>query len=627
MNAILNLPVKSNGLAGDISNGSIHEKARKKSLHRLLQALLREGFLNRQDLVTAGDTSWLPLWSKKRMLRMEGLQLGRAGHCHIGGAIALHQSGKIPHIIDTSSELLSVLNTENTEYSAQAQQRLQTELENSVENDILCHQYRQEWSASLLKQILQAGQTSLWTTIVNDSNAITNHSALFFEQWGCIGHPFHPGHKSKTGLNAEQVLAYSPEFQPQLDLVIGAIKASVARISSVHPDFSYTQWMAIQYPTEMSIWFESLIKRGLPTDAWLPLPIHPYQAEHVLPEKFAAEIRAGLLLIETDFPRLRTSPTMSFRTVASSNNHLAPHLKLPLSLQLTSAQRTVSPKATIMGPRVSRLLRELIRRENGFDETLDILAEEVGLHFIDPNDDADRARHLSILFRENPMTRIQPGHLSVPVAALFADSPINGKAFVTELVASAFGDDGNGALSYFHDYSNIVLQASLSAYLIYGIAFEAHQQNSLVLLNKNGTVAQLLLRDFGDIRIYTPMLHSQGLQLENHQADHILFDDPNIVREKFLHTTMLCHLAELAVLLARSYSQHEDAYWQILYDNSAKIFEHVRHRCDPQRWEKERQAVMFEDWPVKSLLRMRLNDTVDDICLTMPNPLALFSVN
>jgi len=461
--------------------------------------------------------------------------------------------------------------------------------------------------------------------MVQSRGAIADNAVLFFEQWGCIGHPFHPCHKSKPGLNEEEVLSYSPEFQPQLELLLGALKANTALISSIHNDFNYPNWVAAQFPEEMAHWSDALIARGEDPNAWLPLPIHPYQVKRVLPQKFAAEIEAGSLLISDDFPRLITTPTMSFRTLASIHNPIAAHIKLPVSIQLTSAQRNVSPKATIMGPRVSALLHDIIALENGFNNTLDILAEDVGLHYIDLNNDGDRGHYLSVLFRENPMTRCQSGLLPVPVGALFADSPISGRAFVTELVASAYGDHHIGAINYFNDYAKTILQASLSAYLIYGIAFEAHQQNSLVLFAQNGKAERLLLRDFGDIRIFSPTFEACGLPLNNYLSGPIVCDKPETVREKFLHTTMLCHLAELGILLAKSYQQPEDIYWRILQQTCEQLFDQLRYRCNPQRWEEERTAILHHKWPVKSLLRMRLYNVMDDICLTMPNPLSMFS--
>ncbi len=65
---------------------------------------------------------------------------------------------------------------------------------------------------------------------------------------------------------------------------------------------------------------------------------------------------------------------------------------------------------------------------------------------------------------------------------------------------------------------------------------------------------------------------------------------------------------------------HKESY---VFENPVQVFENLRPNCEPDRWERERRALLETDWPVKSLLRMRLCDSHDDICARMPNPLAV----
>jgi hypothetical protein len=58
-------------------------EARRRSLQRTLQALFREHILNRDQLITEGAVSWLPLWSQQGMLRFDGLAIGRIGDCRL----------------------------------------------------------------------------------------------------------------------------------------------------------------------------------------------------------------------------------------------------------------------------------------------------------------------------------------------------------------------------------------------------------------------------------------------------------------------------------------------------------------------------------------------------------------
>ena len=290
------------------------------------------------------------------------------------------------------------------------------------------------------------------------------------------------------------------------------------------------------------------------------------------------------------------------------------------TLRLTSVQRTVSPKSAVMGPRLTRLLRTMVDLEAGFGGVLDIVPEEVGLHYLDPDGDDDRARHLAILYRGNPMARATPALFPVPVGSLFADSPFSGRPLATELVALAYGDSAEGAVDFFRRYAATVLGATLSSYLLYGIAFEAHQQNSFIMVNERYEPAQLLARDFGDLRVHGPTLRAAGLPLDVYRPGHTVYEDDEPVRDKLLHAVLLCHVVELALLLSRTYRHPQARFWDVLRQEVEQAFEHLRGRADSSRWLAERRALLEEDWPAKSFLRMRLSDTSDDVHGAMPNP-------
>jgi siderophore synthetase component len=132
---------------------------------------------------------------------------------------------------------------------------------------------------------------------------------------------------------------------------------------------------------------------------------------------------------------------------------------------------------------------------------------------------------------------------------------------------------------------------------------------------------QLLVRDFGDIRIHRPTLERSGHTLQAHRPGHTLFDDDGIVRDKLLHAVLLCHVSELALLLARSYGCDEDVFWRIFAGTAHEVFDALRGHADPARWTQERAALLEGDWPAKSFLRMRLSDSSDDALGSMPNPL------
>ncbi|WP_169926811.1 IucA/IucC family protein [Massilia putida] len=591
-------------------------EARQRSLQRTVQALFREHLLNRDQLVTEGAVSWLPLWSQQGMLRFEGLALGRIGDCRLTGGVSYYATGERPQPVSHAAALLACV-APSLPGGGEDLQRLVHELDNSLANDVLCLSYRRTW-ARTLRAALGSADVHFIAALRRSKHA---NPALLLEQWGTLGHPWHPTFKTKLGLSPDDVLALSPEFQPTVHVPLAALRAGKARVTFAGGDGDYAAWFAGHFPEDARRWAAALARLGEHPAGWLPLPLHPFQAREVIPRKFAAEIAQGDLVLLDDVT-LAATPTMSFRTVVPAGSPALPHLKLPVSLRLTSVQRTVSPKSTVMGPRITRLLAAILERENGFDGTLDIVREDVGLHYIDPQGDDDRARHLAILYRANPMAKGGAARFPVPVGALFADSPFSGRPLATELVALTHGDHAAGAVAYFERHARTVLTALLSAYLVYGIAFEAHQQNSFIMLDERYEPVRLLARDFGDLRIHGPTLRRAGLALDAYRAGVTVYDDDEPVRDKLLHAVLLCHLSELALLLAHSYRHPEHHFWDVLRHVLDDVFTGLRARVDERRWHAEREALLEHDWPAKSFLRMRLSDTSDDVHGTMPNPLA-----
>ena len=77
--------------------------ARRRSLQRTLQALFRERLLNRDQLITEGAVSWLPLWAQQGMLRFEGLSVGRIGDCRLAGGVSYYATGERPQPVSHAS--------------------------------------------------------------------------------------------------------------------------------------------------------------------------------------------------------------------------------------------------------------------------------------------------------------------------------------------------------------------------------------------------------------------------------------------------------------------------------------------------------------------------------------------
>ncbi len=434
----------------------------------------------------------------------------------------------------------------------------------------------------------------------------------WLEGWILRGHPFHPGCKTRTGFDAGDLDRYSPELGRSVEARFVAVRRDrlvERRAPGAREDWPRAWLDALE---------AELLRRGLPPGAWGVLPAHPWQAEKVLPRVFAAELAAKSVAI-LDF-RAPVRPLVSLRTFVPIGERGACHLKVPVAVQATSAQRTISAPSAENGPAFSAWI-EAARADLAWSGDWELQAEERGLHYWDPgadlNDPAalERARHLSFLCRRPP-SRVE-GVWTVPAALLAEPSPLDGRPVVAEL-ASRHAD---GLGWFFHDYAALVLKAVLPLALREGIALEAHAQNCLVRF-RGGAPVSVVLRDLGGLRVLEEWRGEAARGIALHPATLIRAQTPRDLVGKIHHTWLHNHLAPLARALATGFGVPEKSLWAAARAASCAVFEEAAARSDPRRAAEFRAAFFAPSVRVKALTRMRLSGKYFQYDIAeVPNPL------
>jgi siderophore synthetase component len=368
------------------------------------------------------------------------------------------------------------------------------------------------------------------------------------EQYVVDGHPLHPCCRTRGPMSVADILAYAPEHRPVLRL------------------------RRLRVPDGR--WYG---------DAAPVLLAHPWQADRWC-ERYPWLIPDGLT------PPMR--PLMSLRTLAPTRG--GDHVKTAVDVQMTSAVRTVSPAAVHNGPRLSALLVALTA-----DLRLDVLTEHgAGAVLVDgvPH------RSLAHLRRAAPVTG--PGEIAVPLAALGAPSPSDGRPLLTEVVAAHHGDP----YAWFTALTGLLLPAALTV-LHRGVALEAHGQNTLVVL-RHGRAVRILYRDLGGVRVSAARLRAAGVDVPDVHGD-LPTDDPQVLRTKLAAALISTVIADQVTLLAR----HHDAEPHRLWGIAARVLRGVGT--------PDAQAMLTSDLPVKATTAMRLAaDPLDDVWAYRGNPMA-----
>ncbi|MGD9483982.1 IucA/IucC family protein [Streptomyces sp. TRM70308] len=303
------------------------------------------------------------------------------------------------------------------------------------------------------------------------------------EQSLVLGHPLHPAPKSREGLSEEENERYAPELHGAFPLHWFGVDPSV-----LASDSAWTERGRCLPAARLATRLAAGLR--MPGDAVVPLPLHPWQAREV---RHRAAVRALLdagLLHDLGPHGAPWHPTSSVRTVAQPDT--AVMLKLSLGVRITNSRRDNLRKELRRGVDVHRLLRSgLGERWRAAHPGFDIVRDPAWLGVDGP--DGQPVPGLDTVLRHNPFA---PGDDALCVAALTSPRPwpgVPGHPMRSRLAVAVEGiAQGSGraltavAAEWFLRYLDVVVAPVLWLDAHAGVALEAHQQNTVVLLDAQG---------------------------------------------------------------------------------------------------------------------------------------------
>ncbi|WP_078964245.1 MULTISPECIES: IucA/IucC family protein [unclassified Streptomyces] len=303
---------------------------------------------------------------------------------------------------------------------------------------------------------------------------------LTAEQSLLLGHPLQPDPKSREGLSETEARRYSPELHGSFPLHWFAVDPSALATESA--------WTERGRPVSAPQLLGRLAP-GLPLpNGTTPLPLHPWQARELLQRPSVTALRDAGLLHDLGPHGEAWYPTSSVRTVHRPG---APAmLKLSLALRITNSRRENLRKELHRGVEVHRLLRTgLTEQWQAAHPGFDIVRDPAWVAVDAP--DGTPVPGLDALLRHNPF---RSGDDAVCIAALTSPRPWPGRttmssrlAEIVTALASATGHTTSAvAAEWFLRYLDHVVLPVLAFDSLAGIALEAHQQNTLVLLDPAG---------------------------------------------------------------------------------------------------------------------------------------------
>ncbi|WP_175407217.1 IucA/IucC family siderophore biosynthesis protein [Streptomyces sp. TRM64462] len=322
---------------------------------------------------------------------------------------------------------------------------------------------------------------------------------LAAEQALITGHPLHPTPKSREGLTETEAARYSPETRGGFPLHWFAADPSVVQADS-----------SLDRPAQDLI--ASFAGDAVqPPPGTVLVPAHPWQARDAVHRPAVRALLDAGLLHDLGPGGPDWSPTSSVRTLYRADAPVM--LKFSLGLRITNSRRENTRSELHRGLAVDRLLtaglgRALHAAHPGFAVVRDPawLAVDASP---DGGGDGDGSGSgsgescdsgLDVVVRANPFGAGAVTQ-AVCVAGLVAPRPDlpGGRSHLARLVHGLAERTGRPVAEageeWFARYAEQVVAPVLWLYATYGLGLEAHQQNTLVVLDADGRPAGGRYRD------------------------------------------------------------------------------------------------------------------------------------
>ncbi|MCD1258406.1 IucA/IucC family siderophore biosynthesis protein [Paenibacillus athensensis] len=311
------------------------------------------------------------------------------------------------------------------------------------------------------------------------------------EQSLLFGHLIHPTPKSRQGIPDEQLALYSPELKGSFALHYFRAARELVREDSTLPE-SATELVKREL-REDPLADPAFVARYCGDDEWSLIPVHPLQAEKLLAEPFVQAWIAEGRLIDLGPCGSPYAATSSLRTVYREASRFM--YKFSLQVKVTNSLRVNKFKELERGVEVDRLLATAVGEVCREFPAFDIVRDPAYLTL------AAKGREESgfeVVLRANPF-RGAAAEGATLVAGLVQDALPGNPTRLGGLIRGLAAKEGRStdevSRDWFSRYLDISLRPMVWLYMKFGIALEAHQQNSVVTVDADGYPHRFYYRD------------------------------------------------------------------------------------------------------------------------------------
>ena len=327
------------------------------------------------------------------------------------------------------------------------------------------------------------------------------------------GHPLLVANKGRLGFSAADSERYAPEARTPLHLIWLAVRRGLAEFRGT-PDLSEHAVIARELAPATIEAFRSQLDDP---DAYVWLPCHPWQLDHVIRTQWARELATGEIVVLGESPD-EYLPTQSIRTMVNISDLTRYQAKLPLKILNTSVYRGIPEHCTLAAPMITQWLRGLWSRDEVFSRLgTELLGEVASVTVRHPQLSSapgipyQWTETLGCIWRDPLDPRLHPNETAWALAAVLHTTPEG------PLVQTLIEKSGATPREWTSHLLSTLLRPLLHLMHHYGITVNPHGENLAIICGPEGLPARLVIKDLvDDINISTDQIVARGPEPDSH---------------------------------------------------------------------------------------------------------------
>ncbi|UHA72683.1 IucA/IucC family protein [Paenibacillus sp. 481] len=457
----------------------------------------------------------------------------------------------------------------------------------------------------------------------DDTESLYGFDADFIqaEQSLLFGHLNHPTPKSRQGIPEQVKHIYSPELKGQFALHYFRAHRSIVEEDSALAD-SATEIVKAELRADSEV-DPTFVAQYCQADSYSLIPVHPLEVQRLLADPNVQQWLDSGLIQYLGAQGKRFMATSSLRTVYHPESQFM--FKFSLHVKVTNSLRVNKFNELELGLEIKRLLDNGVGEVSNQFPAFEMINDPA---FITLKMVGQEESGFEVVLRENPFQGEKARNATL-VAGLVQDSIPGHRTRLSTIIHRLAEEEGRSvqqvSVDWFRRYLHISLKPMVWMYLTYGIALEAHQQNSVVQLEA-GYPNHFYFRDNQGYYYCTSMKEKLDQLLpgvgENSQ---MLYDDA-IVDERFTYYLIFNHMYGLINGFGSAGLIQEEV---LLHELRSALEQFVPMNREPSRF--LHNLLTQKQLPCKANLLTRfydMDELVDSLDLqsvyvNIDNPLAL----